>query len=245
MTEPKMKFTKHLLAILAAALIAPAFAAEPAQERQPSGIYAAKKRDNEQYISSAKEKIGEKLSCGGEGLFSGGGFAPLQIDVGIGESNAKLVDGRSDTALALGLFTLHQASSVLSIAPFADFLRNNYGIQTSVFGTVTNRNCGLSLGAIFNLSMENRGVQFGAVYNGDLVSHQLCGLNIADKVLVGVFNREDLDEDGRPCEPSFLQIGAFNRGDSAVQIGVLNYNSRSYIPLLPLVNFAMKKDGEE
>ena len=44
---------------------------------------------------------------------------------------------------------------------------------------------------------------------------------------------------------ALFELGAFNYGDTPVQLGALNWNPRSYIPLLPLVNFVMKKDADE
>ncbi len=221
-----MKTVKTLLAILAAALIAPAFAAEPAAgEVQKTGSEVAEKRDDEAWT---------------KGLISGYKFTPLQLWIGV---ETKLFDADADTVFCFGLLRLEQKSAVLSLAPIT-LLTDNYGIQLGL-STLAIRNYGISLGLI-NMG-KNHGLQIGALLNVSDHTGQICGVNIADKVQIGIANmgpsERVIKKYHEVPDPFYFQLGVFNGGDSAVQIGVLNYNSRSYIPLLPLVNFAMKKDG--
>jgi hypothetical protein len=46
-------------------------------------------------------------------------------------------------------------------------------------------------------------------------------------------------------EKSFVDIGIFNHGTSTIQLGLLNYNPKSYIPWLPFVNWDMGREVEK
>ena len=223
-----MKLVKTLLAMLAA-LIVTGIAAEPAGEVRKTESEVAEKRGGDQ--PECRNDEGKK------GLISGYKFTPLQLWIGV---ERKLFDADADTVFCFGLLRLEQKSAVLSLAPIT-LLTDNYGIQLGL-STLAIRNYGISLGLI-NMG-KNHGLQIGALLNSSDHAGQICGVNIADKVLIGIVHGKNMDEEGRSSdmEPSFLQIGVFNYSDGTVQIGVLNYNPRSYIRWMPLVNFAMKKD---
>ena len=231
-----MKIVKTLLAILAAALIIPAFAAEPAGEAQESEREAAEKRGGDDCPHQPKCDDEEELN---RGLIPGYKFTPLQVWIGV--DKAKLFDADADTVFSFGLLILAQKSAVLSLAPL-NFLTNNYGIQIGVPGTLARNNYGISLGAV-NVHRKNYGLIIGALFNLSDHTRQLCGVNIADKVQIAIANVGPIKR--YFPTPFHLQFGAFNYSDTSVQIGVLNWNPRSYIPLLPLVNFAMKEDADE
>ena len=221
-----MKTVKTLLAILAAALILAAFAAEPVvgEARKPESE-TAEKRDDETW---------------NKGLISGYKFTPLQLWIGV---ETKLFDADADTVFCFGLLRLEQKSAVLSLAPIT-LLTDNYGIQLGL-STLAIRNYGISLGLI-NMG-KNHGLQIGALLNSSDHAGQICGVNIADKVQIAIANlgpgERVIKKYHEVPDPFYFQLGAFNRGDSAVQIGLMNYNPRSYIRWMPLVNFAMKEDG--
>ena len=211
-----MKIVKTLLAMSAAALIITGCATEPCGSR-----------DFED-----------------RGLISGWKFTPLQIAFGLSDDHAILFDESTDTFFSFGFFCLQQKSAVLSFATIANGLIDNYAIQITPFGSTTRNNYGLLLG-LFNFCNDNYGVQIGALFNESFTrsTGQYFGINIADKVQIGGANLGPLRSGY--TNPFYFQLGAFNYGDTPVQIGALNYNPRSPIPLLPLVNFAMKKDAGE
>ena len=173
-----------------------------------------------------------------KGVISNWKFAPLQVDVGL-VNEKKLVDESSDTFISLGLFILRQKSAVISFAFLANTLQNNYGIQIPLFpGSATDNNYGISLGWD-NYSKNCYGIQLGMInhsFAGGSVEKnnervQFCGINIADTLYCGLVNFSDK-----------FQIGLFNAGKGAIfQIGLLNYNPRSYIPWMPLINCDMGK----
>lgn len=175
------------------------------------------------------------------GLISGCGFFPLQIDVGFVNDNAKLLDEKSDTVLALGIFSLQQKSAVFSVAGVVNTLQNNYGIQINplFLGTMTDNNYGISWG-VENYSKNCYGMQIGIInhsFAGDKIEKdnervQFFGINIADTLFLGLVNFSD-----------DIQIGLcnFSKG-AAFQIGLLNYNPKSYIPWLPIVNWNMGRE---
>ena len=171
-----------------------------------------------------------------KGVITGWKYAPVQIDVGL-VNEKKLVDETSHTFFSLGLFLLQQKSAVLSVALIANTLQNNYGIQLPLLmGAVTDLNYGISAG-LENYSKKCYGIQFGVVnhsFAGDTIEKnnervQFLGENIADTLFVGLVNFSNE-----------IQIGLANFSKGAIfQIGLLNYNPRSYIPWMPLINWNM------
>lgn len=175
-----------------------------------------------------------------KGVITGWHFAPLQLDAGLVESR-KLVDESADTIFAFGLFTVQQKSAVVSLGLVANHLQNNYGLQLTPFllGTATDNNYGISFG-FENYSKRCYGIQIGILNHSwggeEIEKHnellQLCGINIADSVYIGIVNDSDK-----------VQIGLLNNGRNGAlfQIGLLNYNPNSYVPWMPLINFDMGK----
>lgn len=175
-----------------------------------------------------------------KGLVSGWKFTPLQLDAGM-SYGTKLFDESSDTFLSLGLILLQQKSAVISIALLANTLQNNYGIQCAplFLGTVTDRNYGISYG-FENYSKRCYGIQLGLLnysFAGLPVEKeneqvQVCGINIADRLYLGLLNATD-----------HFQIGLVNLSKGArFQLGLLNFNPRSYVPWMPLINFDMGRE---
>ena len=176
-----------------------------------------------------------------KGLISNWSFAPLQINVGLINSK-NLVDESSHTLISLGIFTLQQKSAIVSTAFIANTLQNNYGIQINplFMGTVTDKNYGISVG-FENYSKKCYGIQLGVLnhsWAGEEIEKererlQIFGINIADTVYCGLVNISNK-----------VQIGIFNASPGgAFQIGLLNYNLKSYIPFLPFINWDMGRSN--
>ena len=109
-------------------------------------------------------------------------------------------------------------------------------------GTVTDKNYGISLG-FENYSKKCYGIQLGVLnhsWAGEEIEKrrgrvQIFGINIADTIYCGVVNIS-----------SRVQIGIFNAAPGgAFQIGLVNYNPRSYIPYLPIVNWDMGREEKK
>ena len=115
---------------------------------------------------------------------------------------------------------MQQKSAVLSVAFIANTLYNNYGLQINplLMGTVTDNNYGISFG-LENYCKKCYGIQLGILNHSwgrypvekehELL--QFLGMNIADKVYLGIMNFSD-----------DVQIGLFNispRG-AAFQFGL-------------------------
>ncbi|MBR2373434.1 MAG: hypothetical protein IKA87_04310 [Lentisphaeria bacterium] len=178
-----------------------------------------------------------------KGLISGWKFAPLQTDISLAVQR-KLVDETSDTFFSLGLFTLEQKSAILSIAFIANTLQNNYGVQINPFpiGVATDRNYGISFG-FENYCKKCYGIQLGLLnhcWAGEKIEKyneilQICGINIADTLFIGLLNNSDK-----------IQIGLLNssRKGAIFQLGLVNYNPRSFIPWMPLINFDMGREPQ-
>ena len=172
-----------------------------------------------------------------KGWISGWKFAPLQIDLSLVKHH-KLVDESSNTLFSFGLFLMEQKSAVFSSALVANSLQNNYGLQINplFMGTVTDKNYGISIG-FENYSKKCYGIQLGVLnhsWAGEDIEKererlQVFGINIADTVYCGLVNISNK-----------VQIGIFNAAPGgAFQIGLLNYNLKSYIPFLPFINWDM------
>ena len=172
------------------------------------------------------------------GLISGCKFFPLQLDATLVKGR-RLTDESSHTFLAIGLLLLEQRSAVLSLAPAANTLQSNYGLQLNplLMGVITDTNYGISLG-FENYSKKCYGIQLGVInhiWAGRKVEEltdfqQVLGANIADTLYLGLINISNKIQIG------LLNIGA---GKTFFQLGLLNYNSNSYLPWLPLINFDM------
>lgn len=175
-----------------------------------------------------------------KGWISGWKFAPLQIDLSLVKHH-KLVDESSNTLFSFGLFLMEQKSAVFSSALVANSLQNNYGLQINplFMGTVTDKNYGISIG-FENYSKKCYGIQLGVLnhsWAGENIEKererlQVFGINIADTVYCGLVNISNK-----------IQIGIFNAAPGgAFQIGLLNYNLKSYIPFLPFINWDMGRE---
>lgn len=172
-----------------------------------------------------------------KGAISGWRFAPLQLDASL-VKDRRLVDESSHTFFAFGLFILRQKSAILSIAPIANTLQNNYGLQINpiCMGTATDKNFGLSFG-FENYCKKNYGIQLGLWnygFAGEKIEKenertQILGLNIADFLYIGLANFSNE-----------IQLGLFNFSkDALFQVGLINFNPSSYIPWMPILNFNM------
>ena len=113
-----------------------------------------------------------------------------------------------------------------------------YGASINVF-SLLNENNGLSLG-LFNMG-NNNGITLGLcnlVIDNDGISLGIINLweNNAG-VLVGVFNYIS--------KKNTFQLGIYNQAEGGFQLGLLNYNPKSYIPWLPIVNWDMGREEKK
>ena len=127
-----------------------------------------------------------------------------------------------------------------------------YGIAINVF-SVLKENHGISLG-VGTVGVNNNGVLAGIFASGqDNVGISLGIINLWGNnagVLVGVFNYKIEHEETSHgvaigviniSKKNTFQLGIYNQAEGGLQIGLLNYNSKSYIPWMPLINFDMGK----
>lgn len=164
-------------------------------------------------------------------------FVPLQLTWGLTETSG-ITGNDNDTVLSLGLLCLEQNSSVLSFAGWKNQQENNYGVQTGliVAGSRCNYAVVCAPAAVVN---KNYGVQISLLgMTGEMECLQLLGVNIADEIQIGLINSAEHKVFSEDFDERFLQIGLFNEGGK-FQIGLLNYNPRSWIPFLPLFNCNM------
>ena len=172
----------------------------------------------------------------GKGVISGWKFAPVQVGAGIFES-ANLFDADSVALFSIGLLGIQQYSSIISVGGITE-LKNNYGIQVSA-ASLTDRNYGLMIGLLENCTDVNKnyGIKIGITnISGKFAKFQLLGIDFFDHLQVGFLN-------GHTYIDNVLQIGIFNTtSNGGVQIGLLNYNPKSYIPWLPFVNWDMGRE---
>ena len=199
-------------------------------------------------VSSAFAGIGDFDS---KGVISGWKFAPVQVGAGIFES-ANLFDADSVALFSFGLLRIQQQASIISLGGMTR-LENNYGIQLSA-ASLTDRNYGLMLSSYLNATCtnDNYGIKIGLFnVSGKYDKLQLLGIDFFDYLQVGVLNANNRDNIlqvgvlNANNRDNILQIGIFNTtSNGGVQLGLLNYNSRSYIPWLPLVNWDMGREVE-
>ena len=183
-----------------------------------------------------------------KGLISGWKFAPLQVGVGF-FSPKQLFDTDSTALFSLGLLGVKQRSSIISLGALSE-LKNNCGMPLA-FISIADKNCGLMTG-LFNGSGDNYGVKIGLFnIDGRFTGGQIAGLDFCDYLHIGIINYHAPLQFGvvNISEESLFQIGLFNAGTNEIeknfQIGLLNYNPKSYIPWLPLVNWDMGREVED
>ena len=172
----------------------------------------------------------------GKGVIPGWKFAPVQVGVGIFESE-NLFDADSVALLSIGLLGIQQYSSIISVGGITE-LENNYGIQVSA-ASLTDRNYGLMIGLLENCTdvNENYGIKIGITNtSGKFAKFQLLGIDFFDYLQVGFLN-------GHTYIDNVLQIGIFNATlNGGVQIGLLNYNENALIKWMPFFNFGFEKE---
>ena len=183
-----------------------------------------------------------------KGVISGWKFAPVQVGAGIFES-ANLFDADSVALFSIGLLGIQQYSSIISVGGITE-LENNYGVQVAA-ASLTDRNYGLMIGLLENCTDVNKnyGVKIG-VFNvsGMFDRGQFAGIDFCDYLHIGIINYHAPLQFGvvNISEESLFQIGLFNAGTNKTeknfQIGLLNYNPKSYIPWLPFVSWDMGRE---
>ena len=194
----------------------------------------------------------------GKGLITGWKFAPVQVGVGIFDS-ANLFDADSVALFSLGFAGIQQHSSIISFGGITE-LKNNYGIQVSA-ASLTDRNYGLMIGLLENCSDVNKnyGIKIGITnISGKFQLAQLLGINFFDFLHVGVVNYNAPLQIGilNACDGGYndrninwqfgiLNVAAEHDSSFTFQLGLLNYNPRSYIPWLPLINWDMGREEEK
>ena len=191
----------------------------------------------------------------GKGLISGWKFVPLQVGAGIFES-ANLFDADSVSLFSFGFARVQQHSSIISLGGLTR-LENNYAIQMSAssladrnYGlmigmylnaTHSGNNCGVKIG-LFNVSLKFKLLQFLGINCFDLLHIGIANINAP--LQIGIFNACDggYDDRGINWQLGILNVAADYDSSFTFQIGLLNYNPKSYIPWLPLVNWDMGRE---
>jgi hypothetical protein len=101
------------------------------------------------------------------------------------------------------------------------------------------KSCGIAAN-VFSLGQEHYGISLGLVNLFDRCNGLAVGIvnlmTYNNGVSVGVVNS---------APNNIFQLGLFNSSESGLQIGLLNYNSRSYIPWLPFVNWDMGREEKK
>jgi hypothetical protein len=193
----------------------------------------------------------------GKGLISDWKFAPVQVGVGIFES-ANLFDADSVALFSIGLAGIQQHSSIISVGGITE-LKKNYGVQVAA-ASLTDRNYGLMIGLLENCTDVNKnyGIKIGITnISGKFAKFQMLGIDCFDllhigianlnaPLQIGIFNACDGGYNDRNINWQFgiLNVAADHDSSFTFQLGLLNYNPKSYIPWLPLVNWDMGREVE-
>ena len=189
----------------------------------------------------------------GKGLISGWKFVPLQVGAGIFES-ANLFDADSVSLFSFGFARVQQHSSIISLGGLTGLENNyaiqmsaasladrNYGLMIGMYLNATGNNCGVKIG-LFNFSVKFKLLQFLGINCFDFLHIGIANLNAP--LQIGIFNACDggYDDRGINWQLGILNVAADYDSSFTFQLGLLNYNPRSYIPWLPLVNWDMGKE---
>ena len=200
--------------------------------------------------ASAEPQLNENADAGAtavhdtsraNALFPDCGFSPLQI----GLWDKQLVGRSADCLLILNplvLFT-DQSSGIVSVTGVGADLDCNYGILCGLGTVVRHANYGLMCGIVPVTKGKNYGIQIGVLTATrpltDRMQAQVCGINVADRLRIGVVNVGDSEES------PWLDLGVINAGRSTfLQIGLSNYNEHAPIPWLPIINFCFDRNDD-
>ena len=187
-----------------------------------------------------------------KGIFHDCDFTFFQTGVGL-FSIPYLFDGKAFCVIDLALIQIDQYKGIVSVTGFGTSLGYNYGVQTSLLLDTTIRNYGLSV-APLNGAVRNKGVQIGVV-NGNANAVQFCGADVGSFLQIAVLN--GLEKNTPSPDRKFrigivninlsesepVDVGIFNEGKSALQIGLLNHNPHGFLPWFPLFNFNCNSSG--
>ena len=125
---------------------------------------------------------------------------------------------------------VYLAPGLVGLAP------NIYGVSCGILIVTKEKSCGIAAN-VFSLSQEHYGISLGLINlfdRGNGLSVGIVNLMTYNNgVSVGVVNS---------APNNIFQLGLFNSSESGLQIGLLNYNPKSYIPWLPLVNWDMGRE---
>ena len=194
---------------------------------------------------------GPLLNFDDKGLISSDGkFVPVQVGFGLFEPKHLFYTNKT-VIFSFGLLGVQQRSTILSLTAILQ-QKNNYGIPLSLI-SITEHNYGVMTGFINgSYHNDNHGVKIG-VFNvsGMFDKGQFAGIDFCDYLHIGIINYHAPLQFGvvNISEESLFQIGLFNAGTNKIeknfQIGLLNYNPKSYIPWLPLVNWDMGREEKK
>ena len=192
----------------------------------------------------------------GKGLISGWKFVPLQVGAGIFES-ANLFDADSVSLFSFGFARVQQHSSIISLGGLTGLENNyaiqmsaasladrNYGLMIGMYLNATGNNCGVKIG-LFNFSVKFKLLQFLGINCFDFLHIGIANLNAP--LQIGIFNACDggYDDRGINWQLGILNVAADYDSSFTFSIGLLNYNPRSYIPWMPLVNWDMGREEKK
>ena len=187
-----------------------------------------------------------------KGIFHDCDFTFFQTGVGL-FSIPYLFDGKAFCVIDLALIQIDQYKGIVSVTGFGTSLGYNYGVQTSLLLDTTIRNYGLSIAPV-NGVVRNKGVQIG-IFNGYPNVFQICGADVGSFFQVAVLNALEKIVPSTDCkfrigivninlsESEPVDVGIFNTGESALQIGLLNHNPHGFLPWFPLFNFNCNSSG--
>lgn len=200
------------------------------------------------YLLIAPVFAGPLLNFDDKGLISSDGkFVPVQVGFGLFEPKHLFYTNKT-VIFSFGLLGVQQRSTILSLTAILQ-QKNNYGIPLSLI-SITEHNYGVMTGFVNgSYHNDNHGVKIG-VFNvsGMFDRGQFAGIDFCDYLHIGIINYHAPLQFGvvNICEESLFQIGLFNAGTNKTeknfQIGLLNYNPKSYIPWLPFVNWDMGRE---
>ena len=171
-----------------------------------------------------------------DGLINNCVFFPFQFGIGYNKF-MYLIDGETHCIVVFTLIGIEQRSAAISLSGI-NSLKANYGLQMAILGSFTECNYGIVLGFI-NAVNNNYGLEFGILNLSRANLFQVCGVNLANRVRIGIINVADYEGAG-------VDIGIFNANNNwGVQIGLLNYNENALIPWFPLFNFSIRPSANE
>lgn len=121
---------------------------------------------------------------------------------------------------------------------FLNWTKSCTGGQIGIVANVSDSSYALQLATFCNATNNLAGIQLGLINSAGYIPQreESCKTNVACSSAGGQFGAFNMESNDTGCT---VQLGLINiQKSSGVQIGVLNFSERGFLPFFPIINFS-------